>query len=40
MYKCEYCGKDTDGCYIDRGMFFCDSECANKEWKKRHNIKW
>lgn len=42
--ECEFCGKETDGSYIDRGMHFCNPSCAleqAKEKLKKHEIqKW
>ena len=34
MFECSNCGKETDGCYIDSGKFYCNPKCANEHFYK------
>jgi hypothetical protein len=34
-FICENCGKEIDGTYVDRGMFFCNPSCAKEEAEKK-----
>ena len=35
QYICNYCGKVTDGCYVSDKNFYCNPECATKDFEKR-----
>jgi hypothetical protein len=34
-FECDFCGKETDGCYADSGNCYCNPSCATKAFEKR-----